>query len=144
MAMASTVIIYHNPRCGTSRNTLAMIRNAGLEPQVIEYLHTPPSQDTLRSLVAAMGVSARDLLRAKEPLCQELRMDDPALGDDALSAAMADHPLLINRPVVVTPQGTRLCRPSELVLDILPAPQQDPFTKEDGEVVIDQEGRRRV
>jgi arsenate reductase len=127
-----TVTIYHNPRCGTSRNTLAMIRHAGIEPQVIEYLQTPPSRDTLARLVAAMGTPARDLLRAKEPLCAELGLDDPAVNDDALLDAMASHPVLINRPVVVTPRGTRLCRPSERVLDVLPAPMPGPFTKEDG------------
>ncbi|MFZ5526257.1 MAG: arsenate reductase (glutaredoxin) [Pseudomonadota bacterium] len=142
--MASSVTIYHNPRCGTSRNTLAMICNAGIEPEVIEYLQTPPSGDTLRQLVAAMGVPARELLRAKETLYAELGLDDPAVSDDALIDAMAAHPVLMNRPVVVTPMGTRLCRPSELVLDILPLPQRGPFTKEGGELVIDQNGCRRV
>jgi arsenate reductase (glutaredoxin) len=118
-----TITIYHNPRCGTSRNTLAMIRNAGIEPQLIEYLQTPPSQETLRALVASMGTSARELLRAKEPLCAELGLDDPAVQDAVLIEAMAAHPVLMNRPVVVTPMGTRLCRPSELVLGILPAVQ---------------------
>ncbi|HIV72989.1 MAG TPA: arsenate reductase (glutaredoxin) [Candidatus Aquabacterium excrementipullorum] len=122
--MASTVTIYHNPRCGTSRNTLAMIRNAGIEPEIVEYLQTPLSRDALRQLVAATGEPARELLRAKEPLCAELGLDNPALDDDALIEAMATHPILMNRPVVVTPLGTRLCRPSERVLDILPAPQQ--------------------
>ena len=122
--MASTVTIYHNPRCGTSRNTLAMIRNAGFEPEIVEYLQTPLSRDALRQLVAATGEPARELLRAKEPLCAELGLDNPALDDDALIEAMATHPILMNRPVVVTPLGTRLCRPSERVLDILPAPQQ--------------------
>lgn len=129
-----TITIYHNPRCGTSRNTLAMIRHAGIEPSVIEYLQTPPDRDTLAKLVAAMGTSARALLRAKEPLCAELGLDDPAVGDEALLDAMARHPVLINRPVVVTARGTRLCRPSELVLDLLPS-WPGPFTKEDGSVV---------
>lgn len=129
------VTIYHNPRCGTSRNTLAMLRHAGIEPHVIEYLQTPPSRDTLAQLVAAMGTPARDLLRAKEPLCVELGLDDPALSDDALLDAMASHPVLMNRPVVVSPRGTRLCRPSELVLDLLPTAWPGPFTKEDGSVV---------
>ncbi len=129
------VTIYHNPRCGTSRNTLAMLRHAGIEPHVIEYLQTPPSRDTLAQLVAAMGTPARDLLRAKEPLCVELGLDDPALSDDALINAMASHPVLMNRPVVVSPRGTRLCRPSELVLDLLPTAWPGPFTKEDGSVV---------
>ena len=119
--MAFDVTIYHNPRCGTSRNTLAMIRDAGIEPEVIEYLQSPPSRDTLRHLVAATGLPARELLRAKEPLCAELGLDDPALGDEDLIEAMADHPILMNRPLVVTPLGTRLCRPSERVLGILPA-----------------------
>lgn len=129
------VTIYHNPRCGTSRNTLAMLRHAGIEPHIIEYLQTPPSRDTLAELVAAMGTPARDLLRAKEPLCAELGLDDPALSDDALIDAMASYPVLMNRPVVVSPRGTRLCRPSELVLDLLPAAWPGPFTKEDGSVV---------
>lgn len=118
--MASDVTIYHNPRCGTSRDTLALIRNAGIEPAVIEYLQTPPSRDTLRQLVTATGLPARELLRAKEALCAELGLDDPALGDDALIEAMAAHPILMNRPLVVTPLGARLCRPSTLVMDILP------------------------
>lgn len=144
MASTPTVTIYHNPRCGTSRNTLAMIRHAGIEPDIIEYLQNPPSRETLRQLVAAMGTPARDLLRAKEALCAELGLDDPALDDEALIEAMAAHPILMNRPVVITERGTRLCRPSERVLDILPVPLPGPFTKEDGEVVVDQEGRRRL
>src|SRR5260221_87457 len=112
-SMACTVTIFHNPRCGTSRNTLAMIRNTRIEPEVIEYLQTPPSRDTLRQLVAATGLPARELLRAKEALCAELGLDDPALGDETLIDAMAAHPILINRPLVVTPLGTHLCRPSE-------------------------------
>jgi arsenate reductase len=134
------VTIYHNPRCGTSRNTLAMIRHAGIEPQIVEYLQTPPSRDTLAQLVAAMGTPARELLRAKEPLCAELGLDDLAVSDEALLDAMASHPVLINRPVVVTPLGTRLCRPSERVIDVLPVPMPGPFTKEDGSVVAGSSG----
>lgn len=134
------VTIYHNPRCGTSRNTLAMIRHAGIEPQIVEYLQTPPSRDTLAQLVAAMGTPARELLRAKEPLCAELGLDDLAVGDEVLLDAMASHPVLINRPVVITPLGTRLCRPSERVIDVLPVPMPGPFTKEDGSVVAGSSG----
>jgi len=134
------VTIYHNPRCGTSRNTLAMIRHAGIEPQIVEYLQTPPSRDTLAQLVAAMGTPARVMLRAKEPLCAELGLDDLAVSDEALLDAMASHPVLINRPVVVTPLGTRLCRPSERVIDVLPVPMPGPFTKEDGSVVAGSSG----
>jgi len=134
------VTIYHNPRCGTSRNTLAMIRHAGIEPQIVEYLQTPPSRDTLAQLVAAMGTPARELLRAKEPLCAELGLDDLAVSDEALLDAMASHPVLINRPVVVTPLGTRLCRPSERVIDVLPVPMPGPFTKEDGSAVAGSSG----
>ena len=136
------ITIYHNPKCGTSRNVLALIRNAGIEPQVIEYLKTPPGRDELKRLIAATGAPVRELIRAKEAVYAELGLDNPALGDDALIDAMLAHPILINRPLVVTPLGTRLCRPSEAVLDLLPAPQQGPFTKEDGEVVIDEKGRR--
>lgn len=138
----SDITIYHNPRCGTSRNTLAMIRNSGEEPRVIEYLQTPPSREQLLRLIADSGVGVRGVLRAKEALCKELGLDDPARSDDELLDAMLAHPILINRPLVVTPLGTRLCRPSELVLDILPAPQRGPFTKEDGEVVIGEDGQR--
>lgn len=116
----STVTIYHNPRCGTSRNTLALIREAGIEPELIEYLQSPLSREALRGLLGAMAVPARELLRAKEALCSELGLDDPALDDEALIDAMAAHPILMNRPVVVTPLGARLCRPAELVLEILP------------------------
>jgi len=119
-----SVTIYHNPACGTSRNTLAMIRNAGIEPRVIEYLTTPPDRATLRRLIADAGLTVRDALRSKERLYAELGLDTPMLDDDALLDAMLAHPVLINRPFVVTPLGTRLCRPSELVLDILPAPQR--------------------
>jgi len=127
-------IIYHNPACGTSRNTLAMIRHAGIEPHVIEYLKTPPSRAMLQQLAMRMGLSVRELLREKGTPYAELALGDPALTDDQLLDAMMAHPILINRPIVVTPQGARLCRPSELVLDLLPA-QQGEFVKEDGERV---------
>jgi arsenate reductase len=138
----STITIYHNPKCGTSRNVLALIRNAGIEPQVIEYLKTPPSRAELVALIAATGAPLRDAIRAKEAIYTELNLAEPALNDDALIDAMLAHPILINRPLVVTPLGTRLCRPSEAVLDLLPAPQKGRFAKEDGEVVIDAQGRR--
>lgn len=138
----SDVIIYHNPKCGTSRNTLALIRNAGIEPQVIEYLATPPDRDTLRSLIERAGLTVRQALREKGTPFQELGLYDASLTDDALLDAMLAHPILINRPFVVTPTGVRLCRPSERVLDILEQPQRGPFTKEDGEVVIDEHGKR--
>jgi arsenate reductase len=137
------VTIYHNPACGTSRNVLAMIRNAGVEPRVVEYLKDPPDRATLAALIAAMGVPVRSVLRAKEKTYAELGLDDPALDDDALLDAMLTHPALIQRPIVVTPLGTRMCRPSETVLDLLP-PQRGPFAKEDGEVVVDAQGRRIV
>jgi arsenate reductase len=137
-----TITIYHNPACGTSRNTLALIRNSGEEPEIVEYLKTPPSRETLARLVAAMGVPVREILRRKGTPYDELRLDDPAWTDDELLDFVGRHPILLNRPIVVTPLGTRLCRPSEAVLDILPAPQRGPFTKEDGEVVIDAQGRR--
>lgn len=137
-----SIIIYHNPRCGTSRNTLALIRNSGVEPEVIEYLQNPPNRETLMSLIARAGLSVRKAMRAKETCYTELGLDDPALGDDTLIDAMLANPILINRPFVVTPIGVRLCRPSELVLDILPDPQRGPFSKEDGEVVIDANGKR--
>lgn len=136
------ITIYHNPQCGTSRNTLALIRNSGAQPEVIEYLKTPPSRDTLRQLAAQTGEPVRALMRSKEALYAELQLDNPALGDEQLIDAMLAHPILMNRPVVVTPLGTRLCRPSEAVLDILPAPQQGAFTKEDGEQVINDKGER--
>jgi arsenate reductase (glutaredoxin) len=136
------ITIYHNPKCGTSRNTLALIRNTGVEPTVIEYLINPPSRDVLKELIAKAGLTVREAMREKGTPFLELGLDNPALTDDELLDAMVAHPLLINRPLVVTPNGVRLCRPSELVLDILPLPQQGPFTKEDGEVVIDTEGRR--
>jgi arsenate reductase len=141
--MADTTI-YHNPKCGTSRNTLALIRNAGIEPQVIHYLETPPSREELVQLIAACGLSAREVLRSKGDVYDELKLDDAKWTDDQLLDFMIAHPILINRPIVVTATGTRLCRPSELVLDILPQPQKGPFTKEDGEVVIDEQGRRLV
>ncbi len=136
------VVIYHNPACGTSRNVLGLIRNAGLEPHVIEYLKTPPSRAMLVSLVERMGVKPRDLLREKGTPYQELGLGDPGLSDDRLVDAMLEHPILINRPIVVTPLGVRLCRPSETVLDILPAPQQGAFAKEDGERVVGSDGQR--
>ncbi len=136
------ITIYHNPSCGTSRNTLAMIRNSGVEPTVIEYLVTPPSRDTLAGLIARMGVPVRDVLREKGTPYAELGLDDPTLTDDALLDAMMAHPILINRPIVVTPLGVRLCRPSEQVLDILPDAQKAAFTKEDGEAVVDEAGNR--
>ena len=135
------VIIYHNPDCGTSRNTLAMIRNAGVEPHVIEYLKTPPSRAMLTQLIARMGISVRELLREKGTPYAELGLGDPALSDAQLLDAMMAHPILINRPIVVSPKGVKLCRPSEEVLDLLP-PQRGAFVKEDGERVIDEHGRR--
>ena len=136
------IVIYHNPECGTSRNALAMIRNAGIEPHVIEYLTTPPSRPLLVSLIDRMGIGARALLRVKGPPVAELGLDDALLSDDRLIDAMMAHPILINRPIVVSPLGVKLCRPSEAVLDLLPAPQQGAFTKEDGERVVDEAGRR--
>jgi arsenate reductase len=136
------ITIFHNPACGTSRNTLALIRNSGVEPEVIEYLKTPPSRELLADLIRRMGVPVRDVLRQKGTPYAELGLDDPSLTDDQLLDAMIAHPILINRPIVVTPLGVRLCRPSEAVLDILPDPQRSAFTKEDGERVVDEEGRR--
>ncbi len=138
----SNITIYHNPKCGTSRNTLALIRNTGTEPEIIEYLKTPPTRETLLMLVAQMGIPVRDLIRAKEKLYEELQLANPALDDDALIAAMLAHPILMNRPIVVTPLGTRLCRPSEAVLDILPVPQRAAFAKADGEQLINERGER--
>ena len=137
-----SITIFHNPACGTSRNTLALIRNSGEEPRVVEYLKTPPSKETLLELLAAMKMPPRALLREKGTPYAELGLADPKWTDEQLVDFMLAHPILINRPIVVTPLGTRLCRPSEEVLDILPSPQKGPFTKEDGEVVIDAEGRR--
>ena len=135
------VIIYHNPQCGTSRNTLGLIRNAGIEPHIIEYLKTPPTRLLLRQLIARMGVSVRDVIRQKGTPFHDLGLDASSIGDDRLLDAMIEQPILINRPIVVTPLGVRLCRPSELVLDILP-PQLGEFRKEDGELVVDTSGRR--
>ena len=142
MSAPVDIVIYHNPDCGTSRNTLAMIRNAGIEPHVIEYLKTPPSRPLLEQLIARMGISVRDLLREKGTPYADLGLGDPTLSDAALLDAMMEHPILINRPIVVSPLGVKLCRPSEAVLDILPADQQGAFAKEDGEQVVDAAGRR--
>lgn len=135
------VIVYHNPDCGTSRNTLGLIRNAGVEPHIIEYLKTPPSRAMLIQLIGRMGIPVRDLLRDKGTPYSGLGLGDPGLTDDQLLDAMLAHPILINRPIVVSPKGVRLCRPSEQVVDLLP-PQLGEFTKEDGERVIDEQGRR--
>lgn len=136
------VTIWHNPNCGTSRNTLAMIRNAGIEPTLIEYLKDTPSREEVAAAIKAAGLTIREATRQKGTPYAELGLGDPGLTDDHLLGAMMAHPILINRPFVFTDLGVRLCRPSELVLDILPAPQNGPFTKEDGEVVIDAEGHR--
>lgn len=138
----TTITIYHNPACGTSRNTLALIRNSGDEPTVIEYLVTPPDRATLRSLVAATGLTTKEIMRRKGTPFDELGLDDAKWTDDQLIDFMLAYPILINRPIVVTPLGTKLCRPSELVLDILPGRQQGAFAKEDGEQVIDARGNR--
>lgn len=135
------VVIYHNPACGTSRNTLALIRNAGIEPHVIDYQKCPPSRTLLAQLIARAGLTPRQALREKGTPYAQLKLDDPSLGDDDLLDAMMEHPILINRPLVVTPKGVRLCRPSEEVIDLLP-PQRGEFVKEDGERVIDEHGRR--
>ncbi|OYT92862.1 MAG: arsenate reductase (glutaredoxin) [Burkholderiales bacterium PBB3] len=137
-----TITIFHNPACGTSRNTLALIRNSGVEPTVIEYLKTPPTKARLQQLLAAMGIGPRALLREKGTPYAELDLANPKWSDDELLDFMLAHPILINRPIVETPLGTRLCRPSELVLDILPDLQQGAFTKEDGEAVINDKGQR--
>jgi arsenate reductase len=139
-----SIVIYHNPACGTSRNTLAMIRLSGEEPEIIEYLKTPPSRERLKELIAAMGVPVRALLREKGTPYHDLGLADAKWSDDELVDFMLAHPILINRPIVVTPKGVRLCRPSEAVLDILPNPDIGPFTKEDGEVVIDAGGKRAI
>ena len=138
----SQITIYHNPQCGTSRNTLELIRNSGEEPTVIEYLQTPPDRTTLVRLIKDMGIEVRALLRVKGTPYEELELGDTSLTDDQLIDAMMAHPILINRPIVVTPLGTRLCRPSEAVLDLLPQEQRGSFTKEDGQAVIDKHGRR--
>ncbi len=130
-----TITIYYNPACGTSRNTLAMIRQSGIEPRIVEYLKTPPARQELERLIRAMGISPRDLLREKGTPYKELGLDDPKWSDEELIGFMLAHPILINRPIVVTERGVKLCRPSEAVLDILPNPDIGPFTKEDGEVV---------
>ena len=140
--MATDIIIYHNPECGTSRNTLAMIRNAGIEPHVIKYLKTPPARALLEQLIDRAGLTPRALLREKGTPYAELGLGDGALSDEILVDAMMAHPILINRPLVVSPLGVRLCRPSEAVLDILPAPQQGAFAKEDGERFVDEAGNR--
>ena len=139
-----TVTIYHNPDCGTSRNTLAMIRQSGVDPVVVEYLKTPPSRERILALVSNAGITLRQALRKKDTPYEELGLDDPAISDDALLDAIGQHPILLNRPFVETPIGTRLCRPSEAVLDILENPDIGPFTKEDGEVIIDAAGKRAV
>ncbi|NHO31898.1 arsenate reductase (glutaredoxin) [Acetobacter fallax] len=139
-----TVTIYHNPACGTSRNVLALIRNSGEEPRIIEYLKTPPSRAELVDLIARMGVPVRAVLREKGTPFHELGLDNPALSDDTLIDAMIAHPILINRPIVVTPLGVKLCRPSEVVLDILPTPQKGAFAREDGEKIVDEAGKRIV
>ncbi len=141
-SVAVDIVIYHNPKCGTSRNTLAMIRNAGIEPHVVEYLKTPPSRALLVELIDRAGITPRDLLREKGTPYSELGLGDTSLSDDALVDAMMAHPVLINRPLVVSPLGVKLCRPSEAVLDLLPEPQQGAFAKEDGEKVVDASGQR--
>lgn len=139
-----SIVIYHNPECGTSRNTLAMIRQSGEEPEIIEYLKNPPGRERLVALIKAAGLTVRAAVRRKDTPYEALGLDDPALTDDDLLDAMLAHPILINRPFVETPKGVRLCRPSGLVLDILPNPDIGPFTKEDGEVIIDSAGKRVV
>lgn len=136
------VIIYHNPDCGTSRNTLALIRHVGIEPEIIEYLKNPPSIEALTKMIADAGLSVREAIRQNVPPYKERQLENPALSDDDLLHAMVADPILINRPFVITPLGTKLCRPSEAVLDILPPPPKGIFRKEDGEVVLDSEGRR--
>lgn len=138
----SSVTIYHNPQCATSRNTMALIRNAGIEPRVVLYLQNPPTRQELSGLIAAMGLSVREVLRQKGTPFDELDLANPKWTDDELLDFVMQHPILINRPIVVTPVGTRLCRPSEVVLDILPAAQQAAFSKEDGQVVMDVHGQR--
>ena len=136
------IVIYHNPDCGTSRNTLAMIRNSGIEPHVVEYLKTPPSRSMLEQLIERAGISPRALLRQKGTPYAELCLDDDSLADTALVDAMMAHPVLINRPLVVSPLGVKLCRPSEAVLDLLPVQQRGAFSKEDGQKVVDADGNR--
>lgn len=134
--------IYHNPQCGTSRNVLALIRHAGIEPEIVEYLKTPPDRTTMHALLSAMQMTPRQLLRRKGTPYDTLGLDDATLTDDALIEAMLAHPILIERPIVVSPKGTRLCRPSETVLELLPAGPLPPLSKEDGEVVIGENGQR--
>ena len=140
--MAVDIVVYHNPECGTSRNTLGLIRNAGIEPHVVEYLKTPPSRALLVELIERAGITHRELLREKGTNYAELRLGDTSLSDDALVDAMIAHPVLINRPLVVSPLGVKLCRPSEAVLDLLPGDQRGAFAKEDGQQVIDASGQR--
>lgn len=140
--MTIDVIIYHNPACGTSRNTVGLIQNAGIEPHIVEYLKTPPSREMLLQLIARASLTPRQLLREKGTPFGELGLEDETLSEDALVDAMMQHPVLINRPLVVTPIGVRLCRPSEDVIDILPEPQRGAFVKEDGEQVVDADGQR--
>jgi len=140
--MTTDIVIYHNPECGTSRNALAMIRNAGHEPHVVEYVKTPPSRALLENLIARAGITPRSLLREKGTPFAELGLDNPDLTDAQLIDAMMAHPILINRPLVVSPLGVKLCRPSEAVLDLIPADQRGPFAKEDGEQVVDSDGNR--
>jgi len=143
-AIMTDITIYHNPACGTSRNTLAFIRNSGIEPTIILYLETPPSREKLKALISAMGISVRSLLRKNVEPFEQLGLAEERFNDEQLLEAMLNYPILINRPIVVSPLGTRLCRPSETVLDILPDAQQGAFIKEDGEKVIDQHGNRIV
>ena len=142
MSLFMPITIYHNPYCGTSRNVLALIRNSGVEPEVVEYLKTPPGRDKLLELVAQLGIPVRELLRQKGTPYDELQLDNPTLSDDELIDAMVAHPMLMNRPIVVTPLGTRLCRPSEALLDLLPQAQQGAFSKEDGEQLVNAQGER--
>ncbi|MGX9936091.1 arsenate reductase (glutaredoxin) [Advenella kashmirensis] len=136
------ITIYHNTRCGTSRTTLALIRNTGVEPNIIEYLHNPPSREELTAIIEKAGISVRDAVRQKETLFKELGLDDPAVSDDRLLDVMIEYPILINRPFVITPKGARLCRPSELVLDILPLPQKGAVNRDDGTPLIDALGQK--
>ena len=142
MSTSIPITIYHNPNCGTSRNVLALIRNSGVEPEIVEYLKTPPGRDKLIALVAQLGIPVRELLRQKGTPYDELQLGNPALSDDALMDAMVAHPILMNRPIVVSPLGARLCRPSEAVLEILPQAQLGAFSKEDGEKVVGPDGGR--
>ncbi|TDR31630.1 arsenate reductase (glutaredoxin) [Hydromonas duriensis] len=136
----TSITIYHNPKCGTSRNTLALIRNAGVEPTIVHYLDTPPSESTLKGLLSNMNLNAREIMRRKEKLYDELNLADDKWTDEELIGLMRVHPILIERPIVVTPWGTKLCRPSEAVLDVLPLPQKAPFSKEDGTLLINEHG----